>query len=42
MSRLAKIAVITLSLVVFSYVGLGYVLGQSDSDNSYRSLTVYG
>lgn len=42
MNRLAKIAVITLSLVVISYVGLGYVLGQSDSDKSYRSLTVYG
>jgi carboxyl-terminal processing protease len=42
MSRVAKIAVITLSLVVFSYVGLGYVLGQTDNDNSYRSLTVYG
>ncbi len=42
MSRLAKIAVVTLSLVVFSYVGLGYVLGKSNDDKTYRSLSVYG
>ena len=42
MSRLAKIAVVSLSLLVFSYVGLGYVLGKSDDDKTYRSLTVYG
>jgi carboxyl-terminal processing protease len=42
MSRLAKIAVVSLSLVVFSYVGLGYVLGKTDDDKTYRSLTVYG
>src|SRR5580692_1242088 len=42
MSRLAKIAVVTMSLLVFSYVGLGYVLGKSDDDKTYRSLTVYG
>ncbi len=43
MSRLAKILVVSLSLLVFSYVGLGYVLlGQTDDDKTYRSLTVYG
>ena len=42
MSRLVKIAVVSLSLLVFSYVGLGYVLGKSDDDKTYRSLTVYG
>jgi len=42
MSRLAKITVVSLSLLVFSYVGLGYVLGKSDDDKTYRSLTVYG
>jgi carboxyl-terminal processing protease len=41
MSRLAKIAVVSLSLIVFSYVGLGYVLGKTDDDKAYRSLTVY-
>jgi len=41
MSRLARIAVFTLSVVVFLYVGLGYVLGKSNDDKSYKSLTVY-
>src|SRR5437879_8231785 len=42
MSRLAKIAVVSVSLLVFSYVGLGYMLGKTDDDKAYRSLTVYG
>src|ERR1700685_1343913 len=42
MSRLARITVVTLSVVVFLYVGLGYVLGKTTDDKSYRSLTVYG
>src|SRR5271170_2469827 len=42
MSRLARIAVFTLSIVVFLYVGLGYVLGKTTDDKSYRSLTVFG
>ncbi len=42
MSRLAKLVVLTLSLVVFSYVALGYVLGKTGEDKTYRSLTVYG
>jgi len=42
MSRLAKITVVALSLLVFSYVGLGYLLGKSEDDKTYRSLTVYG
>src|SRR6266705_178226 len=41
MSRFAKIAVVSLSLLIFSYVGLGYMLGKSDDDKAYRSLTVY-
>jgi carboxyl-terminal processing protease len=43
MSRLPRYAVLTLSFVVFSYVGLGYVLGQTGGgdDKAYRSLTVY-
>ncbi len=41
MSRLAKLIVLSLSLVVFSYVALGYVLGKTE-DKTYRSLTVYG
>lgn len=42
MSRFAKIAVIALSLLVFSYVAMGYVLGKTGDDKAYRSLGVYG
>ena len=42
MSRLARISVVTLSVIVFLYVGLGYVLGKSNDDKSYRSLSVFG
>lgn len=44
MSRFPKAIVLGLSFVVFCYVGLGYVLGQTSSNNddtTYRSLTVY-
>src|ERR1700720_2071104 len=42
MSRLARICIVTLSVIVFLYVGLGYVLGKTNDDKSYRSLGVYG
>src|ERR1700752_3065686 len=42
MSRFTKIAVVSLSLLTFSYVGLGYMLGKTDDDKAYRSLNVYG
>ncbi len=42
MNRFAKIIVVTLSIVVFCYAGLGYLLGKSEEDKTYRSLTVYG
>src|SRR5580704_7524094 len=41
MSRLARISVVTLSVIVFLYVGLGYVLGKTNDDKSYRSLSVF-
>ena len=41
MSRAIKTAVIALSLVVFLYVALGYVLGQTSDDRSYRALTPF-
>lgn len=44
MSRIPKIIVVGLSLLVFSYVGLGYLLGQTgatEDEKTYRSLTVY-
>src|SRR5258708_3028610 len=41
-SRLARISIVALSVVVFLYVGLGYVLGKTSDDKSYRSLSVFG
>jgi carboxyl-terminal processing protease len=41
MNRLSKILVVVLSVVIFSYAGLGYVLGKTSDDKAYRSLTVY-
>jgi carboxyl-terminal processing protease len=42
MSRLSKILVVSLSLVVLSYVGLGFVMAKASGDRAYRSLTVFG
>src|SRR5229473_2152889 len=41
MSRLARVSIVTLSVVIFLYVGLGYVLGKTNDDKSYRSLSVF-
>ncbi len=40
MNRTTKIAIVVLSLMVFSYAALGYVL-KSDDEKSYKALTVY-
>ncbi len=42
MNRVSKAIVVSLSLLVFGYVSLGYLLGKTDDDKTYRSLTVYG
>lgn len=42
MGRIARLVVVSLSLLAFSYVGLGYVLGKTDDSKTYQSLTVYG
>lgn len=42
MSRITRISAVILSLMVFSYAALGYVLGKTQDEKSYRSLTVYG
>ena len=42
MNRVSRAIVVSLSLLVFSYVSLGYLLGKTDDDKTYRSLTVYG
>ena len=41
MSRLTRISIVALSVIVFLYVGLGYVLGKTTDDKSYRSLSVF-
>jgi carboxyl-terminal processing protease len=42
MTRLARVSIVTLSVVIFLYVGLGYVLGKTNDDKAYRSLSVFG
>jgi carboxyl-terminal processing protease len=41
MTRLAKISVVTLSVVIFAYASVGYVLRARSDDKSYRSLGVF-
>lgn len=42
MSRLTKTILLSISLLVFAYVGLGHVLGKTGDEKAYRSLIVYG
>jgi carboxyl-terminal processing protease len=42
MNRAARIAIISVSVVIFCYAGLGHVLGHANDDKAYKSLTVYG
>jgi len=42
MSRLARTVVLSLSALILSFVTLGYVLGQTTDDKTYRSLSVFG
>jgi carboxyl-terminal processing protease len=42
MNRAARIAIISISVVIFCYAGLGHVLGHATDDKAYKSLTVYG
>jgi carboxyl-terminal processing protease len=41
MSSLSKKIVVILSVVVFGYVGVGYVLAHASDDKAYQALTVY-
>jgi carboxyl-terminal processing protease len=41
MNRFTRFAILAVSLVIFSYVALGYVLGKTQSDRPYRALTVF-
>lgn len=42
MNRAARLAVLSISVLIFCYVGIGHVLGRTPDDKAYRSLTVYG
>lgn len=42
MNRAARIAIFSLSVVIFCYAGIGHVLGRTSDDKAYKSLTVYG
>ncbi len=41
MSRLAKLIVVSLSVLILAYIGLGYVLGKTNDGAAYRPLTVF-
>jgi carboxyl-terminal processing protease len=41
MSTLSRRIVIILSVIVFAYVGVGYVLAHASDDKAYQALTVY-
>src|SRR5258707_3968851 len=42
MNRAARIGILSLSVVIFCYAGIGHVLGRTPDDRAYKSLTVYG
>jgi carboxyl-terminal processing protease len=41
MNRTARIGVLIVSVLIFCYAGLGHVLGRTQDDKAYKSLTVY-
>ncbi len=42
MNRAARIGVLSVSVAIFCYAGIGHVLGRTPDDRAYKSLTVYG
>ena len=42
MSRAARIGILCLSAAIFGYAGIGHVLGRTQDEKAYKSLTVYG
>src|SRR6201996_3671246 len=42
MNRKARFAIVTISVAIFCYAGIGHVLGRTPDDKAYKSLTVYG
>src|SRR5260370_33564799 len=41
MSRTVRIGILCVSVAIFGYAGIGYVLGRTPDDKAYKSLTVY-
>ena len=41
MNRWARVGILAASVVIFSWVGLGHVLGRTSNDKAYKSLVVY-
>lgn len=41
MNRFARYAIMTLSILIVGWVGIGHVLGRSANDKAYKSLQVY-
>src|SRR5271154_6457407 len=42
MNRAARIGILSLSVLIFCYAGIGHVLGRTPDDRAYKSLTVFG
>jgi carboxyl-terminal processing protease len=42
MSRAARIGILSVSVAIFCYAGIGHVLGRTPDDRAYKSLTVFG
>jgi carboxyl-terminal processing protease len=42
MNRFARFGILTVSVVIVGWVGIGHVLGRTTNDKAYKSLVVYG
>ena len=42
MNRAARIGILSVSVAIFCYAGIGHVLGRTPDDRAYKSLSVYG
>jgi carboxyl-terminal processing protease len=42
MNRVARICILSVSVAIFCYAGIGHVLGRTPDDRAYKSLTVFG
>jgi carboxyl-terminal processing protease len=42
MNRFARLGILSVSVVIVGWVGIGHVLGRTTNDKAYKSLVVYG